>query len=123
MKKRRFATIVAATVALTAGLTPSASAQNIDELIGKVPCQTMKIWLSGSGLAKPGYTTRSELVRNIRNAESIQNLPFPLNITTATSASSVGDRALKCGIVKADSGDIFSQLEVMSSNLSSTLPF
>lgn len=103
MKKVRLSLAVAAVaVALTAGLSPAASAQNIWNEIGNVNCVELEIALKHSSLIG-NNTTRSELAAVLRMGDP-----------TGVFASRVANRAADCGIVKDDS-NLSSQLSSGSS--------
>ena len=119
MKKLRFATIAAATVALTASLTPSASAQDFNQIIDNFDCGILQTAIYTTGLAHEN-STRSELAANLRNSAAVGQLDFPLNIAATGYSERIANRALACGIVKEDPQDFLSQLQLLSSNLSSS---
>ena len=119
MKKLRFATIAAATVALTASLTPSASAQDFNQIIDNFDCGILQTAIYTTGLANEN-STRSELAANLRNSAAVGQLDFPLNIAATGYSERIANRALTCEIVKEDPQDFLSQLQLLSSNLSSS---
>lgn len=123
MKKLRLATIAAASIALTAGLTPAASAQDhsvINAAIDNFDCQILETAVYNSGLAHAN-TTRSEFAATLRTSGAVNQLPSPMNLVAAAYSERIANRALTCGIVKEDPKDFMTQLQVMSSNLSSSL--
>lgn len=63
-------------------------------------------------------TTRSGLVRNVNNAIGPD---AELRLVTAPTVNALGDRALACGIVKQDPVTLESQLQQLSSTLSSRM--
>lgn len=119
MKKLRFATIAAATVALTASLTPSASAQDFNQMIDTFDCGLLQTTIYTTGLAHEN-TTRSELAATLRDSAAVSQLPTPMNIVGVAYSERIANRALTCGIVKEDPQDFLSQLQLFSSNLSSS---
>ncbi|ALC05395.1 hypothetical protein CDES_04760 [Corynebacterium deserti GIMN1.010] len=120
MKKRRLATIAAATVALTAGLTPAAAqAQDLNAIIDNFDCGALRVAVYNSGLAHAN-STRSELATNLRTSGAVSELPAPMNLVAAAYSERIANRALTCGIVKEDPKDFITQLQVFSSNLSSS---
>lgn len=119
MKKLRFATIAAATVALTASLTPSASAQGVNEMIDNFDCGLLQTTIYTTGLAHEN-STRSELAATLRDSAAVSQLPTPMNIVGVAYSERIANRALTCGIVKEDPQDFMSQLQLLSSNLSSS---
>ncbi|MFP7366440.1 hypothetical protein SFC07_11825 [Corynebacterium callunae] len=122
MKKLRLATIAAASIALTAGLTPAASAQDfsvINEAIDNFDCQILETAIYQSGLAN-AESTRSELASTLRTSAAVDQLPSPMNLVAAAYSERIANRALTCGIVQEDPQDFMTQLQVLSSNLSSS---
>lgn len=128
-KTRRIVTIAAATIALTAGLTPAASAQNLGDLIGGAgavnqiidtfPCEVLTPGLHNTGLANEN-TTRSELATTLRDSANLSKLDPTLAYFGIAYSNRIADRALKCGAVQPDpQQDILTQLQNLSSNLSS----
>lgn len=122
MKIRRTLTIAAATIALTAGLTPAASAQglgDLNHLIDNFDCNVLRVGLTQSGLAND-QTTRTQLATELRNSADLGQIDPMLGIAGNLYAGRIADRALTCGIVQPDPPqDILTQLQTMSSNLSS----
>ncbi|BAU95354.1 transcriptional regulator [Corynebacterium suranareeae] len=119
MKKLRLATIAAATVALTAGLTPSASAQDFNQIIDTFDCGLLGAAIYNTGLAHEN-STRAELAANLRNSTAVSQLDFPLNVAAVSYSERIANRALTCGLVKEDPQDFLTQLQQFSSNLSSS---
>lgn len=118
MKKLRLVTIAAATVALTAGLTPSASAQDFGAIIDNFDCGVLRTTVYTTGLAHEN-STRAELAANLRNSAAVSQLEIPLNLVATAYSERIANRALTCGIVKEDPQDFMAQLQQFSSNLSS----
>lgn len=123
MKKiRRTLTIAAATIALTASLAPAASAQGLGELnhiVDTFDCNILGTALTTSGLVND-QTTRTQLATELRTTANLRQIDLTLGLVGNAYAGRIADRALNCGIVKADpQQDIFTQLQNFSSNLSS----
>lgn len=127
MKKiRRTLTIAAATIALTAGLTPAASAQGLGDLLGgtneiidNFDCNLLREGLTRSGLVT-SETTRAELAASLKNTANLGEVDVSLSLLGNVYSDRLANRALTCDIVKADpQQDIFAQLQTISSNLSS----
>ncbi len=130
MKKiRRTLTIAAAAIALTAGLTPAASAQGLGDLLGgnpaintaidNFPCTTMGELLTHGGMVT-SETTRAELAATLKDSAEVLEIGPIVNIQVNAYSQRIANRALTCDIVKADPPqDIFAQLQTISSNLSS----
>lgn len=104
--KRTLATLAAAGIALTA-LAPAASAAPIGNFalltlangqIATADCGVVGGVLRGTGLVNE-TTTRSQLITSLHQTlgGDIQT-----KLITAQTISAVGDRALECGVVKAD---------------------
>lgn len=126
MKIRRTLTIAAATIALTAGLTPAASAQGLGDLLGganqvidNFDCGALRVGLTQTGLVND-QTTRTQLATTLRNTADLGQIDPVLGFAGNAYAGRIADRALTCGIVQPDPPqDILTQLQTMSSNLSS----
>lgn len=123
MKIRRALAIAATTMALTAGLlSPAASAQDlgaINHTIDTFNCDVLREGLYRTGLATP-ETTRTQLATELRNSADLGQIDPMLGIAGNLYAGRIADRALTCGIVQPDPPqDILTQLQTMSSNLSS----
>ncbi|WP_080795816.1 hypothetical protein [Corynebacterium pacaense] len=116
--------VAAATIALGASLTPVASAQEgglqaINEIVDKLDCNALRTVLEQSGMARES-TTRDELAATLRNATNLGAIDPILGLAGNIYAGRIADRALTCGIVKANpQQDIITQLQNLSSNLSS----
>lgn len=101
MLRRTLATVAAAGIAF-AGLTPTASAQNAEDLIANVPCPVAKIALH-SAFQIDENTTRSDLAKQIRDAaKPVTGNDVGTYLLGAQYAGQIADKALECGIVKAD---------------------
>lgn len=126
MKKfRRIAATAAATAALGAALTPAASAQNLGDLltgagqlnqvIDNFDCTVLREGLTRTGTANQD-TTRSQLADSLRNAADLGAIDPVLGLAGTVYADRIADRALACGIVKADPQlDFLAQLQHLSS--------
>lgn len=101
MLRRTLATVAAAGIAFV-GLTPTASAQNAEDLIANVPCPVAKIALR-SAFQINENTTRSDLAKQIRDAaKPVTGNDVGTYLLGAQYAGQIADKALECGIVKAD---------------------
>lgn len=127
---RRISTVIAAAaVAAAAALSPiaatAAPAQNtgnyvqlVKVLNGEIAtanCDVLGGALKATKMVDD-TTTRSGLVANLNKAVGENST---LRLVTAPSINAVGDRALECGIVKADPVTPMDQLVKLSSKLSS----
>ena len=101
MLRRALATVAAAGIAFV-GLTPTASAQNAEDLIANVPCPVAEIALR-SAFQINENTTRSDLAKQIRDAaKPVTGNDIGTYLLGAQYAGQIADKALECGIVKAD---------------------
>ena len=101
MLRRTLATVAAAGIAFV-GLTPTASAQNAEDLIANVPCPVAEIALDGAFQINEN-TTRSDLAKQIRDAaKPVTGNDVGTYLLGAQYAGQIADKALECGIVKAD---------------------
>ncbi|HJD78913.1 MAG TPA: hypothetical protein K8V93_07870 [Corynebacterium pollutisoli] len=101
MLRRTLATVAAAGIAFV-GLTPTASAQNAEDLIANVPCPFAEIALR-SAFQINENTTRSDLAKQIRDAaKPVTGNDVGTYLLGAQYAGQIADKALECGIVKAD---------------------
>lgn len=101
MLRRTLATVAAAGIAFV-GLTPTASAQNAEDLIANVPCPVAEIALH-SAFQINENTTRSDLAKQIRDAaKPVTGNDVGTYLLGAQYAGQIADKALECGIVKAD---------------------
>lgn len=101
MLRRTLATVAAAGIAFV-GLTPTASAQNAEDLIADVPCTVAEIALRGTFQINEN-TTRSDLAKQIRDAaKPVTGIDIGTYLLGAQYAGQIADKALECGIVKAD---------------------
>lgn len=101
MLRRTLATVVAAGIAFV-GLTPTASAQNAEDLIANVPCPFAETALHGAFQINEN-TTRSDLAKQIRDAaKPVTGNDVGTYLLGAQYAGQIADKALECGIVKAD---------------------
>lgn len=101
MLRRALATVAAAGIAFV-GLTPTASAQNAEDLIANLPCPFAEIALRGAFQINEN-TTRSDLAKQIRDAaKPVTGNDVGTYLLGAQYAGQIADKALECGIVKAD---------------------
>lgn len=101
MLRRTLATVAAAGIAFV-GLTPTASAQNAEDLIANVSCPFAEIALRGAFQINEN-TTRSDLAKQIRDAaKPVTGNDIGTYLLGAQYAGQIADKALECGIVKAD---------------------
>lgn len=101
MLRRTLATVAAAGIAFV-GLTPTASAQNAEDLTANVPCPFAEIALRGAFQINEN-TTRSDLAKQIRDAaKPVTGNDVGTYLLGAQYAGQIADKALECGIVKAD---------------------
>lgn len=101
MLRRTLATVAAAGIAFV-GLTPTASAQNAEDLIANVHCPFAEIALRGAFQINEN-TTRSDLAKQIRDAaKPVTGNDVGTYLLGAQYAGQIADKALECGIVKAD---------------------
>lgn len=101
MLRRTLATVAAAGIAFV-GLTPTASAQNAEDLIANVPCPVADFALRGAFQINEN-TTRSDLAKQIRDAaKPVTGNDVGTYLLGAQYAGQIADKALECGIVKAD---------------------
>lgn len=101
MLRRALATVAAAGIAFV-GLTPTASAQNAEDLIANVPCPFAESALRGAFQINEN-TTRSDLAKQIRDAaKPVTGNDVGTYLLGAQYAGQIADKALECGIVKAD---------------------
>lgn len=101
MLRRTLATVAAAGIAFV-GLTPTASAQNAEDLIANVSCPFAEIALRGAFQINEN-TTRSDLAKQIRDAaKPVTGNDVGTYLLGAQYAGQIADKALECGIVKAD---------------------
>lgn len=101
MLRRTLATVAAAGIAFV-GLTPTASAQNAEDLIANVPCPVAEIALRDAFQINEN-TTRSDLAKQIRDAaKPVTGNDIGTYLLGAQYAGQIADKALECGIVKAD---------------------
>lgn len=101
MLRRTLATVAAAGIAFV-GLTPTASAQNAEDLIANVPCSVADFALRGAFQINEN-TTRSDLAKQIRDAaKPVTGNDVGTYLLGAQYAGQIADKALECGIVKAD---------------------
>ena len=133
---RRFSTtLAAAALAATATLSPIAAqaqdaqtAQTKTDLgtyveltkvlngeIKTANCDTLSTTLKLTKMVD-GETTRSTLVQNLNKVVGENSV---LRLATAPTVNALGDRALECGIVKADPVTPLDQAVKLSSQLSS----
>ena len=122
--KRITTALVAGALAVSALAAPAtANAQtNYVELVrvlnGNVKtmdCNALRTVVRGTGLAGEN-TTRSEFVGNVNKAVGQD---AAIRLVAAPTINTLGDRALECGIVKADEVTPLNQAVAMSSQLSS----
>lgn len=101
MLRRTLATVAAAGIAFV-GLTPTASAQNAEDLIANVHCPFAESALRGAFQINEN-TTRSDLAKQIRDAaKPVTGNDVGTYLLGAQYAGQIADKALECGIVKAD---------------------
>lgn len=101
MLRRTLATVAAAGIASVV-LTPTASAQNAEDLIANVPCPFAESALRGAFQINEN-TTRSDLAKQIRDAaKPVTGNDVGTYLLGAQYAGQIADKALECGIVKAD---------------------
>ena len=121
---RRISSALAAGLIATAAFASSAApaqAQTVELIkllngnIATANCDALRAGLTATRMAGPD-TTRSELVANL-NAAIGQDAT--LRLASAATIAALGDRALECGIVKADPATPLDQLLAVSSQLSS----
>ena len=120
---RRFASLAAAGLMAAAAIaTPTAAQAQTVELIkllngnlATANCDVLRAGLTATRLAGPD-TTRSQLIANV-NAAVGQDAT--LRLASAPTVSTLGDRALECGIVKPDPVTPLDQFRAMSAQLSS----
>ena len=121
---RRISSALAAGLIATAAFASSAApaqAQTVELIkllngnIATANCDALRAGLTATRMAGPD-TTRSELVANL-NAAIGQDAT--LRLASAATIAALGDRALECGIVKADPATPLDQLLTLSSQLSS----
>lgn len=121
---RRISSALAAGLIATAAFASTAApaqAQTVELIkllngnIATANCDALRAGLAATRMAGPD-TTRSELVANL-NAAIGQDAT--LRLASAATIAALGDRALECGIVKADPATPLDQLLAVSSQLSS----
>ena len=101
MLRRTLATVAAAGIASVV-LTPTASAQNAEDLIANVPCPFAATARHGAVQINEN-TTRSDLAKQIRDAaKPVTGNDVGTYLLGAQYAGQIADKALECGIVKAD---------------------
>lgn len=119
--RRILAVAATSVVALSLALTP-AQAQTgdfLNELVDELPCEALENTLYVSQLATPD-TTRSELAATLRTSANLGTIDPLLGVAGNVYAGRIADRALECGAVQPDpQQDILTQLQSLSSNLSS----
>lgn len=122
--RRTLAIAATSIVALTATIAP-AQAQNADifdglnNLIDTFDCDVLRTGLVGAGLVTPD-TTRSELAATLRTTANLGEIDISFALVGSAYAGRIADRAQTCGIVQPDpQQDILTQLQSLSSNLSS----
>ena len=122
--RRIIATAAAGLIALTTLAAPTAQAQNADTLalvaalngnIKTMDCRALGLLLNGVGLVSP-ETTRGELVAN---THKLVGDDAGLRLASAPTINTLGDRALECGLVKADPVTPIDQAIAASSQMSS----
>lgn len=126
MKKLSLA-VASAALALSATLTPAASAQDlgallngagqINQIIDNFDCNTLGQGLRHANLVNQD-TTRSQLAGSLKTATNLDQVDPVIALAGNVSADRIADRALACGVVKADpQQDIFAFLQGLSSGL------
>ena len=120
--KRITTALVAGALAFGALAAPANAQTNYGELIralnGNVKtmdCNALRTVVRGAGLAGEN-TTRSEFVGNVNKAVGED---AALRLVAAPTVSTLGDRALECGVVKPDEVTPLNQAIAMSSQMSS----
>lgn len=105
--RRTLATVAATTIAVT-GLAPAASAQLggglglVERAIATTDCRVADPILRGA-FTIDGTTTRSDLAKQIRDAaKPVTGNDVGTYLLGAQYAGQIADKALECGIVKAD---------------------
>ena len=108
-------------VAAFAGTAAPAQAQTVELIkllngnIATANCDVLRAGLTATRMVGPD-TTRSELVANVN---AVVGQDATLRLASAATIATLGDRALECGIVKADPATPLDQLLTLSSQLSS----
>lgn len=118
------ATLAAGLVAATALFLPAQAHAQTSPLellkivnggVATADCSAVGTVLRGTGMATKD-TTRSELVDNLKKAIGEDTT---LRLVTASTVTATADRAVECGVVKADPVTLRSKAVEMSSQLSS----
>ena len=121
---RRISSALAAGLIATAAFASTAApaqAQTVELIkllngnIATANCDALRAGLTATRMAGPD-TTRSELVANLN---AVVGQDATLRLASAATIAALSDRALECGIVKADPATPLDQLLAVSSQLSS----